>query len=383
MFLAMNSSEAGPSNILNKEDMVRDALAAHGVQEEDVDTDAIRLALRRNDYDAAAAARHLIARVDELRAQRAAEELEKEEEEREAKRRKMEEEATLALIAQLQAEDEAELGKRVSESAAAASDDAQLAAMLQREEEERIRVEQLQNEMAAKALEEEDRKRIEAEYAKQTYDCLICMTECALDEMYTLETCDHRFCRDCIATGTRIKITEGEIDPAQMRCPLPDCGKPLARDDVLFLFADEPGLVEKYDKFVLNNSLDSMPDVRYCPKCNVAMVIEIGNPRMTCPDEMCQYASCDQCKVEWHAGSTCDEYQQWAVENAQADDKFEEWKAKVGAKPCPHCGKLTEKKSGCNKMTCRCKKSWCWMCGVPIVGYNHFEDRSNPCQTYS
>jgi len=42
-----------------------------------------------------------------------------------------------------------------------------------------------------------------------------------------------------------------------------------------------------------------------------------------CPQ--CKKRYCLACKVEYHTGSTCEKYQQWAIENGQADTKFQDF----------------------------------------------------------
>ena len=46
-------------------------------------------------------------------------------------------------------------------------------------------------------------------------------------------------------------------------------------------------------------------------------------------------------------------------------------------KNCPWCKVRIEKVSGCNKMTCRCGQSFCWICGSRISGYDHFSQGGN------
>lgn len=42
------------------------------------------------------------------------------------------------------------------------------------------------------------------------------------------------------------------------------------------------------------------------------------------------------------------------------------------SKKCPHCKIPIEKTGGCNKMACKCGKSFCWMCLKIVVSYDHF-----------
>lgn len=47
---------------------------------------------------------------------------------------------------------------------------------------------------------------------------------------------------------------------------------------------------------------------------------------------------------------------------------------------CPNCNKRFFKESGCNKMTCVCGQSMCYICKEAITGYEHFNANGN-CST--
>merc|ERR1712072_842531 len=57
------------------------------------------------------------------------------------------------------------------------------------------------------------------------------------------------------------------------------------------------------------------------------------------------------------------------IKDEEVDGETRKMMAKHGNKPCPHCGVMTTKVSGCNFMTCsRCKKNWCWQTGKKRYG---------------
>jgi hypothetical protein len=58
-------------------------------------------------------------------------------------------------------------------------------------------------------------------------------------------------------------------------------------------------------------------------------------------------------------------YEKWSVENAQADDKFQELLRREQAagqtKPCPKCKMAITKNAGCDHMKCtRCHTDFWW-----------------------
>ena len=83
----------------------------------------------------------------------------------------------------------------------------------------------------------------------------------------------------------------------------------------------------------------------------------IGNaerPMMVCPKEGCRFTFCFNCKEEWHADSTCAQYQQWKIDNANSDSSYAQWAA-ANTKACPKCHAAIEKNGGCNHVcTCVC-----------------------------
>jgi len=66
-----------------------------------------------------------------------------------------------------------------------------------------------------------------------------------------------------------------------------------------------------------------MKDITFCPKpgCNNAMISGVddtGNDlMMKC--SVCNFTYCIKCKEEWHADSTCEQYQTWKLENNQSE----------------------------------------------------------------
>ena len=45
------------------------------------------------------------------------------------------------------------------------------------------------------------------------------------------------------------------------------------------------------------------------------------------------------------------------------NELLEKLLGKGSAQYCSGCSQLVEKNGGCNHMTCRCGRQWCWKCG--------------------
>jgi len=164
-----------------------------------------------------------------------------------------------------------------------------------------------------------------------------------------------------------------------MSCPEIGCKRLLNAKEVGRTV--DKNLHDKYMTFLLEAHLKTDPDCRWCPKpgCGMAMIGNKDHPMMRCPNDKCKYCFCFNCRVDWHADSTCEKYQLWVQENKAADNKFEEWR-KQNTKLCPKCKAPIQKNGGCNHMTCvSCRYEFCWLCFIPYKAGHFSLDEKSPC----
>uniref|UniRef100_A0A8D2L5W7 RBR-type E3 ubiquitin transferase n=1 Tax=Varanus komodoensis TaxID=61221 RepID=A0A8D2L5W7_VARKO len=180
----------------------------------------------------------------------------------------------------------------------------------------------------------------------------------------------------------------------------------LSRAQVKELVDEE--LFARYDRLLLQSSLDLMADVVNCPRpcCQTPVMQEPSCTMGIC--SRCNYAFCTLCKMTYHGVSPCkvtaeklidlnreyleaDEvtkqflekrYGKGVIRKALEEMESTEWLAK-NSKSCPHCGTPIQKFDGCNKMTCTaCRQYFCWLCMRPLSRaspYMHFNDAASPC----
>uniref|UniRef100_A0A5F8HCH9 RBR-type E3 ubiquitin transferase n=1 Tax=Monodelphis domestica TaxID=13616 RepID=A0A5F8HCH9_MONDO len=183
-------------------------------------------------------------------------------------------------------------------------------------------------------------------------------------------------------------------------------GKWLSPTQVKELVEEE--LFARYDRLLLQSTLDLMADVVYCPRpcCQTPVMQEPGCTMGICSS--CNYAFCTLCKMTYHGVSPCkvtaeklidlrneylgaDEankrfleqrYGKRVIQKALEEMESKEWLEK-NSKSCPCCGTHIEKLDGCNKMTCTgCMQYFCWICMGCLSRanpYRHFNDPSSPC----
>lgn len=146
---------------------------------------------------------------------------------------------------------------------------------------------------------------------------------------------------------------------ATIKCAKDGCNQAIDHTEVKLFVPEEE--YNRYQRFLVQDVLKSIPDCRWCPKpgCGTAMIGNPQNPMMRCPNEKCKFCFCFNCKDEWHSDYTCAQYQQWKKENGEGEDRFDQW-LKEHAKVCPKCKAPIQKNEGCNHMKCiNCRHEFC------------------------
>ncbi|KAK4719315.1 hypothetical protein R3W88_017653 [Solanum pinnatisectum] len=156
--------------------------------------------------------------------------------------------------------------------------------------------------------------------------CEICAERKEIDEMFTIESCSHVFCTDCINKHVSIKI--------QDKIHVVTC----------------PDVCNSWDE-LLCESLILASQKFYCPykDCSAMLVNDSDEivRESECP--VCWRLFCAQCHVPWHCGVQCEEFRKMNVDETSREDLMVKELAK--AKQCLH-------------MTCRCGSQFCYKCGI-------------------
>lgn len=234
--------------------------------------------------------------------------------------------------------------------------------------------------------------------------CQVCLDSKPGTESVKLVPCGHVFCRQCMKEYFEIQIADGSV--SSLRCPDPSCdsfAQPgLVRDLV------KPELFVRYDRLLLQRSLEGMDDVVYCPRqiCQCAVVKDKDTSMAVCSS--CKLAFCILCLRAWHGVAPCEikaeelkrlraeyergstakkaflekKYGKRAIQRATEEVVSQEW-IEENAKQCPSCASPIEKIDGCNKMTCRkCHCYFCWLCMAVLNHsnpYGHFNSQGSKC----
>ncbi|XP_030216607.1 E3 ubiquitin-protein ligase RNF14 [Gadus morhua] len=250
-------------------------------------------------------------------------------------------------------------------------------------------------------FDEAQRKKV---FDGRVFGCGICFLEKLGAACLCFKECQHVYCRDCMSEYFQIQIRDGNV--RCLNCPEPKCSS-LATPLQVKQLVDEEQFA-RYDRLLLQSSLDLMADVVYCPRqsCGSAVILEPDATMGICP--ACQYAFCTLCKLGYHGLSHCkvtsdelrslrDDYlaaspedqrfmeQRFGkrvIQRAVEESYSREWLSD-NCKCCPRCGTNIQKVDGCNKMTCSsCRQYFCWLCLgqlSKVNPYSHFNNSALPC----
>lgn len=221
-------------------------------------------------------------------------------------------------------------------------------------------------------------EKVENEVEK--YACAICFDEYEVSKIKWLETCDCKFCVDCLQYTVTDWIRNNKL---KMSCPNTECKKEFDFDQVR-LILDNDELTKKYDQALLERAIDSMEDSVYCinQKCSKICFKPEDSDFVKC--EHCNQKFCFKCKKDHDETTTCKDHEQYLKDLGNVDVAMDKYLSKINTNNCPNCKMVTEKIAGCNHITCpKCHTHWCWLCNKKLNAsrpYDHF--KAGGCTTF-
>lgn len=181
--------------------------------------------------------------------------------------------------------------------------------------------------------------------------CRICMDEKSLKEMFKGLRCTHSFCMECMGQYVASKIKEKE---QTVTCPDLKCKSVLEPHACRSILPQE--VLDRWEN-VLCESLILGSQKFYCPfKDCSAMLVDDGGEVVTrseCP--ICRRLFCARCKVSWHVGLECGEFQMTnrGVRERDLDKMMTKLAESQRWRKCPNCKFYVEKADGCLHISCR------------------------------
>eukprot|EP00741_Cyanophora_paradoxa_P006423 tig00001006_g6224.t1 len=167
-------------------------------------------------------------------------------------------------------------------------------------------------------------------------ECPVCLCD-AEAPAYALAICGHAYCRECLRGHLQTAAASNALPVA---CFAGGCGRPISLRDFAQLLANEK-LEAMYGAafraFIERRAQEWAPCLSPdCPQvCRAPSESGSGSGRFDCD------SYCVQCKMPWHGGRTCAEFQR----DGLVDPVHESW-LRANTKPCPRCKAPIQKSMG-------------------------------------
>lgn len=198
--------------------------------------------------------------------------------------------------------------------------------------------------------------------------CEICVEDKLFGDSFSIKGCCHSYCTDCVCKYVDSRIQE---NVTKITCPVSGCNGVLELEDCQAVLPREV-----FDRWgdALCEAVILGSAKFYCPfkDCSAVLIMDgddvSGIVESECP--FCWRLFCAQCKVPWHSGVECGEFQKLHKDEREQEDimlmqlaKNNKWSR------CPRCKFYVERSSGCLFMKCRCGYTFCYNCGAHLVDH--------------
>lgn len=200
--------------------------------------------------------------------------------------------------------------------------------------------------------------------------CIICLEDTDIGQMFSVDSCLHRYCFSCMKQHVEVKLLHGMVP----KCPHEGC-KSLLKIDSCGKFLT-PKLIGIMSQRLKEDSIPVTEKV-YCPypRCSALMskkealeyanTTSVGAIRAGARKCMtCNGLFCINCMVPWHSKMTCFEYKRSNPFPQAEDAKLKSLATRNLWRQCVKCNHLIELAEGCFHITCRCGYEFCYTCGA-------------------
>ena len=203
---------------------------------------------------------------------------------------------------------------------------------------------------------------IDSKKEEEKIECGICNEMFIVNNENRVDKCGHAFCPSCWYDFLSVKIKENKL--ASIKCLDYECQEKLEDKFIINLLNSDINLIKKYKQYKLELEVITDPNKKLCPYPNCNSYLEKKeklDKDVTCKNN---HTFCFICLKKPHGKLPCN--------NEDIDKSIIEYASNNFVKKCPKCSIITEKKDGCNHITCtKCGYQWCWLCNEPY-NVNHY-----------
>ncbi|CAL9046979.1 unnamed protein product [Musa banksii] len=178
--------------------------------------------------------------------------------------------------------------------------------------------------------------------------CSICMEDKYSFECMAIKGCSHTYCACCVSQYVASKV---EANEARVGCPDPNCETGFLEPEMCRLILPAKVFDRWGCRLCEEGILGSAKF--YCPygDCSALLIDDGGDAvdHSKCPH--CMRMFCAQCRVPWHSGYSCKDYETLCPDKKSRD--LMKLATKKRWQRCPSCGFFVERTSGCDYIKCR------------------------------
>jgi len=157
-------------------------------------------------------------------------------------------------------------------------------------------------------LQEEDKQEVEKRRkSEEDFSCPICLEPILPKEFFPLDSCEHMMHAACLGQHIKIQLEQRNFP---IICPMDKCKKEL-NVYIIKELLDKSDFI-KFEEYTFKSTTEKHPDEFSCcptPDCPYVFVYIQGedSARFDCPK--CKKRYCLNCKVPFHEGMNCKEYE--------------------------------------------------------------------------
>ncbi|XP_062080609.1 E3 ubiquitin-protein ligase RSL1-like [Humulus lupulus] len=183
-----------------------------------------------------------------------------------------------------------------------------------------------------------------------SFVCEICAEPKSGSESFSIKGCSHSYCSRCMVRYVASKLQD---NITRIDCPVSGCNGSLEPE-----YCHSILLPEVFDRWgtTLSEALILGTEKFYCAykNCSVMLIDDGKEVIMNSECPSCYRMFCAQCKVPWHEGIECVEFQKLNKDEREKEDimlknlaQNKQWKR------CPTCKYYVERSSSCLFIQCR------------------------------
>uniref|UniRef100_A0A914DGS4 RING-type domain-containing protein n=1 Tax=Acrobeloides nanus TaxID=290746 RepID=A0A914DGS4_9BILA len=212
------------------------------------------------------------------------------------------------------------------------------------------------------------------------FDCPICLSKFNPRQIITCIPIK-AISQSCIIQHIEANIDEVPLAESGdgIKCLILECDRQIHYSKIRRLIRRNDDLIKRLDARFSEQNISLFDCFERCKSCGFAMEIISDTEKhpffkcILCEADFCRL--CKRDRANHFAGKQKIPCQELDAKDTTKKDllhAFENEMSEAIIRKCPKCGLSFVKQDACNKMTCRCGTTQCYLCRNPNINYDHF-----------